>query len=364
MSTRDETNARWRRNPNEAEKPSGTDETKSDANAQVIRNAEDKPEPKSPRQLDKPNWIGVLKRTLQEFKHDNLTDRAAALTYYGVLAIFPGFIVLVSILGLLGKNTAKEVATNVEHITPSSVGTFVNTIIDNAQNHHSAAGFASILGLVLALWSASGYVAAFMRASNAVYDIGEGRPIWKKIPIRIGLTVMALILLVLCAVIVVVSGPAAQRVGDVIGAGDAAVTAWSIAKWPVLLVIVSILFAIIFWASPNVKQGGIKWVSPGGIIAVVLWLIISGLFAIYVANFSSYSNTYGSLAGVIIFLVWLWLSNLAILLGLEVNAELERARAIGGGLPDDVTPYVEPRDTKKLSKAEQKQVAEVAKQRD
>jgi membrane protein len=174
------------------------------------------------------------------------------------------------------------------------------------------------------------------------------RPIWKTVPIRLGVTITAVILLVLSAVIVVVSGPVARQVGTLLGAGDTTVLIWNIAKWPVLLIIVSVLLAILFWASPNAKQAGVKWVSPGGMIAVLIWLVISGLFAVYVSTFASYNKTYGSLAGVVIFLVWLWLSNLAILLGAEVNAELDHAKAIAQGLPEDAEPFAEPRDTRKL----------------
>jgi membrane protein len=235
----------------------------------------------------------------------------------------------------------------------------VHTLITQAQSNKGAAGLSAIVGVVVALWSASGYVAAFMRASNVIYGIGEGRPIWKTLPIRLGVTIVAVILLVLSAVIVVVSGPVARQIGDVVGAGDTTVLIWNIAKWPVLLILVSVLLAILFWASPNAKQGGIKWVSPGGGIAVLIWLVISALFAVYVARFASYDKTYGSLAGVVIFLVFLWLSNIAILLGAEVNAELDHGKAIAQGLPEDAEPFAEPRDTRKLD-ASQKHLIDQA----
>jgi membrane protein len=311
-------------------------------------------EPVSPTDLPKPSLVGVVKRAAREFKKDHLTDLAAALTYYGVLAIVPGLIVLISVLGLLGPSTTGQVVDQVQTLAPGSSADFVQTLITQAQSNKSGAGIGAILGLLVALWSASGYVAAFMRASNIIYDIGEGRPIWKTAPIRLGMTIVSVVLMVLSAVIVVVSGPVAHQVGDIIGLGDTAVLVWNIVKWPVLLVIISILLAILYWASPNAQQVGIKWVSPGGVVAVVIWLVISALFAFYVTNFSSYDKTYGSLAGVVIFLVWLWLSNIAILLGAEINAELQRARAIAEGLPEDAEPFVEPRDIRKLSDAEKR----------
>ena len=309
----------------------------------------DEDEPDSPTELSKPSLFAVLKRARTEFSNDRLTDLAAALTYYAVLSIVPGLIVLISLLGLLGADTTTQVSNQVQALAPGSSADFVRSLITQAQANKVGAGIGAILGVVVALWSASGYVAAFMRASNVIYDIGEGRPIWKTLPIRLGVTIVAVILLVLSAVIVVVSGPVAQQIGNLIGAGNTTVLIWNIAKWPVLLILVSLLLAILFWASPNAKQGGITWVSPGGVIAVLIWLVISALFAVYVTTFSSYNKTYGSLAGVVIFLVWLWLSNIAILLGAEINAELDHGRAIAQGLPEDVEPFAEPRDTRKLN---------------
>jgi membrane protein len=205
------------------------------------------------------------------------------------------------------------------------------------------------LGLAGALWSASGYVAAFTRASNAIYEIGEGRPIWKTLPLRVVLTVVLMAVLAICAVAVVLTGALAEYVGGVIGVGDTFVTAWDIAKWPVLIVLVSFMFALLYWAAPNVKQPGFRWISPGGILAVIVWTVASAAFAFYVANFGSYNKTYGAVGGVIIFLVWLWISNIAVLLGAEFNAELQRGREIEAGQPEDREPFLQPRDTRKLS---------------
>lgn len=313
-------------------------------------------EPASPTELSKPSLVAVVKRAGKEFKHDNLTDLAAALTYYAVLSVVPGLLVLISILGLLGPNATQQVMDQVQAIAPGSSADFVHTLITQAQSNKTSAGVGAIIGVLVALWSASGYVAAFMRASNVIYGIGEGRPIWKTAPIRVGVTLAAVIILVIGAVIVVVSGPVAQQIGDVIGAGDTALRVWGIAKWPVLLVLVSVLLALLFWASPNAKQSGVKWVSPGGVLAVLIWVVVSGLFAVYVTNFSSYNKTYGSLAGVVIFLVWLWLTNIALLLGAEVNAELEHGKAIAAGLPENARPFAEPRDTRKLDDEQQEAV--------
>ena len=319
--------------------------------------------PAGPGDLPRASLVAAVKRARVEFKRDNLTDLAASLTYYGLLSIAPALVVLVAALGLLGRDATSEVVSQVEAIAPGSSAEFVRTLIAQAQANRTTAGLGAVLGLLVALWSASGYVSAFMRASNVIYDIPEGRPLWKTVPIRIGVTLFAVVVMVVSAVIVVVSGPVAEQVGELVGAGDTALVVWGVLKWPVLLVLVSVLFAVLFWASPNAKQGGVKWVSPGGVIAVLIWLVVSVLFAIYVASFSSYSKTYGSLAGVVVFLVWLWLTNIAILLGAEVNAELDRARAIAEGVPEDLEPFAQPRDTRAMAEVDQRAVAEAAERR-
>ena len=297
-------------------------------------------------------WRAAAKRTFGEFAEDQLTDRAAALTYYSVLAIFPGLLVVVSLLGLLGKSATRPLLTNFLKVAPANVKQIIEPELTRLQGAHTSASFAAILGIVLALWSASAYIAAFMRASNVIYDVPEGRPFWKTTPTRIGVTVLILVMLVASALIVVVSGGLARHVGQVLGIGSAAVTAWNIAKWPVLLIIVILMISILYWVAPNAKrEKGFRLISPGGVIAVVVWLIASALFAFYVANFSHYSKTYGTIAGVIIMLIWLWISNLAILFGAEFNAELERGRAAEAGeFALGQEPYVELRDTRKLQK--------------
>ncbi|MBZ4020704.1 YihY/virulence factor BrkB family protein [Streptomyces purpurogeneiscleroticus] len=303
--------------------------------------------PKGPGDLPKASWTAVLKRTAKEFKKDNLTDLAAALTYYGVLAIFPAALALVSILGLMGSGTLQPMIDNVGKFAPGAARDLITSMLKQMQGSQGKAGIALVIGILVALWSASGYIAAFMRAANTVYDIGEGRPAWKILPTRFLITVVTVVLLAVISVAVVFTGSLAQKAGDVIGLGSTAITVWNIAKWPVMVLLVGFIIALLYWAAPNVKRR-FRWVTPGSLLAVLLWLVASALFALYVANFSSYNKTYGSLAGIIIFLVWLWISNLAILLGLEFNAEMERSRALEAGHPGDEEPYVEPRDTRKL----------------
>jgi membrane protein len=306
------------------------------------------PPPERPTDLDRRSWLGVLKRTVQEFRDDELADRAAALTYYGVLSIFPALLALVSVLGLLGQGSIQPLIDNLRDFAPGPARDILTTVLENLQNSQRTAGLFAIVGIAVALWSASGYVAAFMRASNHVYEMPEGRPIWIKLPVRVAVTAVLLVLLAASAFAVVVTGGLADRVGRIFGLGDTVTTVWGIAKWPALIVIVSLMLAILYWAAPNVRHPSFRWITPGSILAVILWIAASAAFAFYVANFGSYNKTYGALAGVVIFLIWLWISNIAVLLGVELDAELQRGRAIEAGHPPGKAPYVEPRSTRKF----------------
>jgi membrane protein len=305
--------------------------------------------PDSPAELQGRGIFAAVKRTIKQFSQDNVSDWAAALTYYGVLSIFPGVLVLVSILGMLSNNGQQTVQDTAGQIAPGQMQNLLNTVLGQVKDPGTA-GFAAIIGVLAAFWSASGYIGAFMRASNAIYDVPEGRPIWKTLPIRLGVTAVVGLMLIVSAFLVVFTGDVARAAGDAIGLGSVAVTAWNIAKWPVLVILVSLMFAILYWASPNAKTGGFRWVSPGGIFAVLLWIIASAAFAVYLANFANYNKTYGTLGGVIAFLVWLWISNIAILLGAEMDAELQRGRAIAAGHAPDAEPFLQLRDDRKIKK--------------
>ncbi|MFD0548768.1 YihY/virulence factor BrkB family protein [Streptomyces rectiviolaceus] len=314
--------------------------------------------PDEPTQLPKRSWRAVLTGVVREFRDDELADRAAALTYYGVLSLFPTLLVLVSLLGVVGKSAIDRLLENLKELAPGSARDIISDAVRQLQGQGGVGSLMAVVGIVLAVWASSGYVGAFIRTANAVYDMPEGRPVWKVLPVRVGVTVVLLTLAVVSALIVVFTGGLARTVGSALGVGDAALTAWSIAKWPVLVVLVTFMIALLFWATPNVKGRGFKWITPGSVLALVIWLIASAGFAFYVGNFSSYNKTYGALAGVIIFLVWLWISNIAILLGLEFDAELSRQRAIAGGLPAEEEPYVPPRDTRAWDEQDRRRVEE------
>jgi membrane protein len=289
--------------------------------------------PEKPTGLAVRSWGGVLGRTVREFKADNLTDWAAALTYYSILSVFPALIAFVGIVGLVGQNpqTTNAILKIIGDVGPSSAVDTFKGPVQTVMTNKSGAGIALIVGLAAALWSASSYVGAFMRASNTIYEVEEGRKFWLLRPLQMLVTLVMVLLLAIVAIALVATGPLADAIGKQIGVGSAAVTAWDIAKWPVLLAVVMTMFAVLYYTAPNVKLPGFKWITPGSVLAVLVWILASAAFAFYVANFGSYNKTYGSLAGVIVFLVWLWISNIAVLLGAELNAELERGRELEAG---------------------------------
>ena len=298
---------------------------------------DDPRKPGSPTALGKRTWLGVAKRAFAEFKDDNITDWAAALTYYAVLSIFPGVIVFVSLLGLLGQgpDTVQkllDILTDVG-VPSGSLNSLRGPITDVVNQQSGKAGLTLVLGVLGALWSASGYIGAFIRASNAIYEVEEGRKFYILRPLQILITIVGVLMLTAITLALIASGNVAQAVGDAIGLSDTVLTVWNIAKWPIIVVIVSLMIAGLYHIAPNVKQPRFRWFTLGGFLALVLWVVASVAFGLYVANFGSYNKTYGSLGAVISFLVWMWISNNVLLFGAEVNAELERGRELEAGQP-------------------------------
>lgn len=297
------------------------------------------------------SWLAALRRTVRQVRQDNLTTWAAALTYYAVLSIFPGLLVLISALRLTGRSTTQTVLNNITTMAPGPARSVLSAAVRNLQHGAaSTAGILAVVGVLGALWSASGYISSFMQAANDIYDVPEGRPFYKKIPLRLGLTVLAGVIIAGTALATVLTGALARSLGKMLGIGQTATTIWDIVKWPVVIILISLLFAVLYWAAPNARHGGFRWVTPGSCLAVLAWIVASALFALYVANFGSYNKVYGSVAAVIVFLVWLWITNLVILVGAEFDAELQRARAISAGHEPGDEPYMPLRDTKKVDK--------------
>jgi membrane protein len=279
--------------------------------------------------------VDTLKRTVAEFRQDNLTDWAAALTYYSLLSIFPALIAMVSLIGLFGDpvSTTRSLTEIVAEIGPESAAETFSGPIESVASDRGAAGFAFVLGLALALWSASGYVGAFMRASNVIYETPEGRPFWKLRPLQIAVTLLLIVTMAVLAVALVLTGPVVNAVAEPLGIGDTAVDVWNLAKWPAMAAIFITMVSLLYYASPNVKLRGFRWVTPGSLFAIAVWAIASAAFALYVANFGSYDKTYGTLGGLVALLVWLWIGNLAILFGHQLNAERERGAELEEGRP-------------------------------
>jgi membrane protein len=279
--------------------------------------------------------FATLKRTATEFREDNLADWAAALTYYGLLALFPALTAMVSLIGLVGdpKSTTESLTEIVTELGPASAAETFSGPIESIASNQSAAGFAFIAGLAVALWSASGYVGTFIRASNIIYETPEGRPFWKLRPLQLAVTLAMVVLLAILALAMVMTGPVVEAVAGPIGLGDTAVDVWNIAKWPAMVAVFLLMVAVLYYASPNVRLRGFRWVTPGSLVAIVVWALASAAFAFYVANFGSYDKTYGTLGGLVALLVWFWISNLAILFGHQLNAERERSLEIEEGQP-------------------------------
>jgi membrane protein len=320
----------------------------------------DKGKVDSPTDISKHSWHYVARKTFREFSDDQCTDLAAALTYYSVLALFPAVVALTSVLGLVDQGT-QAVETVLDILRNLGGGSIVDSIEGPLLelSRSQSAGLALVLGLAGALWSASGYVVAFGRAMNRIYEMPEGRPVWKLRPAMLLLTVVLVILVAVVLLALIVTGPVAQAVGDAIGIGSTAVTVWNIAKWPVLLVVVVLIVALLYYATPNVKQPKFRWVSVGAVLAILTWIVLSVAFGFYVANFSSYDKTYGTLGGVIAFLLWLWLTNLALLLGAELDAELERGRELQSGIAAEEEIQLPPRDTRNIEKSRKKELDDI-----
>lgn len=326
----------------------------ADVDAEVAPDAEVKPD--SPADLTRRSWWYVARKTGREFSDDQCTDLAAALTYYSVLALFPAAIAVLSLVGLVGQGpkTVDTLLGILRDLGASGAADTLEPTLTQLSNSQSS-GLAFVVGLAAALWSASGYVNAFGRGMNRIYEIDEGRPIWKLRPAMLLITLITVVLTAVVALGLVLTGPAAQAVGNAIGAGSTVVTVWNIAKWPVLLAVVVLIVALLYYATPNVQQPRFRWISIGAVLAILTWIAASALFGFYVANFSSYNKTYGSLAGVIVFLLWLWITNLALLFGAELDAELERGRQLQAGLPAEDVIQLPPRDTRKSDKAAAKE---------
>ena len=319
-------------------------------------------EPDGPTELTGPTWRFVLRRTVREFLRDECPDQAAGLTYYAIFALFPAMIALLSLVGLVGQAqaTADALIGIAEDLgVPSSEET-LRPFLESLGRSTARPGLALVFGLAVALWSASAYVGSFGRVMNRIYEVREGRPFWKLRPLMLLVTLLAIVLAAAVALALVLTGPVAAAVGDALGIGPVALTAWNIAKWPVLVLVVALIVALLYYATPNVRQPKFRWISPGAVVAIVIWAIASFVFGIYVSSFASYDRTYGTLAGVIVFLLWLWITNLALLFGAELDSELERGRELQEGLPAEEELQLPPRDTTKIEKEQAQQRAEIA----
>lgn len=337
----------------------------STAKARTAPAPDDPRKPDGPTDVTKPSWKYIAKKTLREFTKDKCPDLAAALTYFSVLSIFPAMLAVVSLLGIFGdaQKTTNALLDIVQGFAPGDIVKTLRPVIEDLTSS-PAAGFTLILGILTALWSASGYVGAFGRALNRVYEVDEGRPFIKFRGTMLAVTVVNMLMVVVIAAMLVLSGPVAEQVGNLIGLGGAFLTVWNIVKWPVMLVLVILAIAILYYATPNVKQPKFRWMSMGSAIALVVFLLASLAFGFYVANFNSYNKTYGAIGGVIIALLWLWILNMSLLFGAEFDAETERGRELQAGIEAEETLQLPPRDTKQSDKLQAKEEEDVRRGRE
>ena len=322
---------------------------------------DDSRKPRSPGELAKPTWKYALRKTVREFSADQCTDIAAALTYYAVLSLFPALIALISLLGVVGqgRRSTDTILSLVNQVAPGGTADVLREPLEQFSSS-PAAGLALVFGIVLAIWSASGYVGGFSRAMNRIYEIDEGRPFWKLRPVQLAVTLVSILLILVMVIILIVSGPVTEMVGNALGLGETVQIVWSIVKWPILAATAVLIIGILYYATPNAKQPKFRWISMGALLALITLLIASVLFGLYVTNFSSYDRTYGSLAGIVVFLLWLWIANLALLFGAEFDAELERSRQLQAGIAAEENIQLPPRDTRTSDKAAKKEQSDIA----
>ena len=301
---------------------------------------------RSPTALPRDTWTGTLKRTVLRFKENKLQHWAAALTYYAVLSIFPALLVMVSLVGLLAnpERVTGVLTDTVSELGPSTAADTFQGPIESITSNRGAAGVLFLIGIVAALWSASSYVSAFADACNSIYEVEEGRPFWKLKPLQLAITMVLIMLAALVALALVLSGPIVGALGSALGVGDTALTAWRFAKWPAMVALVLLIFGVLYYTGPNARVSGVRWVTTGALLALIAWVVASVVFAVYVGNFGSYDKTYGALGGVVVFLLWMWITNMAILLGAQLNAETERAQQLHRGVPIEKTLMVEERE--------------------
>jgi membrane protein len=303
----------------------------------------------------------VLRRTARSFHDDRALDMAAGLTFYGVLAVGPAVIALVSVLSLLGQSA--DVVTRVldaaAELGPDAAVETVERVLD-ALPPPPSAGAGLVFGLLGALWSASAYVTAFARAMNRVHDVDEGRPFWRFRPRMFVVTLLVLVVLAVVAVSLVATGPLTRLLGQALDSGSTALEVWQAVRWPAVLVLVIVVVAVLYHVTPNVRAPRFRLLSIGSTVAILGWVLASVGFNAYVARFGRYDAVYGSLAGLIVFLLWLWLANIALLAGAELDAEVERLRELRAGMAAEERLQLPPRDTTTAVRREARLAQDVA----
>ncbi|WP_431797300.1 YihY/virulence factor BrkB family protein [Microbacterium kunmingense] len=302
--------------------------------------------PSWPTDLRPETWRYLLRRTFVEFIRDDGVDAAGSLTFFGVLAIFPAGLAIMAVIGIVGDSddVRERLLSLLGQVAPGPVIDTADAVLANVTGS-SGADVTLILSVAVALWSSSIYVTAFGRCVNRIYGVAEGRPYWKRKLLQLGLTVVLLTAVIVMIAIVMLSGPTLRFIGDLLGIREAALDVWDIVRWPVFAVALVAVIVILFRGTGNVRPPRFRWLALGALFAMLLMGAASIGFGFYAANFARYNETFGTFAGVTVFLIWLFLVNAALLLGVELNAEVERGRELQAGIPAEGGIQVPVRDT-------------------
>lgn len=321
--------------------------------------------PDSPAEVEKRSWKFVVRRTLRAFGTDGCPDLAAGLTFYAILALVPAVMVSFSLISLLGRGeeTARVVLDVVRALVPNAPAAPVRDVIAQIAEARLS-GVVLVFGIGLALWAVARYVAALGRGMNRIYRVEEGRPAWK---LKLGQLLVALVVIVCIAAVatlITVSGDVAEALGNAFGLGDMTLLVWRIARWPLLAAVVIFVLAFLYYFAPNVKLARFRWMSLGAAVALTVLLLASLAFGLYVSNFADYDRLYGAFGGIIVFALWLWIANIAILVGAEFDVELERVRELQAGIPAETQVQVPLRDASRIAKSVREDRKEATQARD
>jgi membrane protein len=282
-----------------------------------------------------PRIGAVLKRTLLSFYDDQMTHHAAALTYYSLMSLFPAVLLALSLLGLVGQypDTYDAIIEYLRGVAPAAAVEPLDSSLRRALQAKGTATTTLVIGIALALYGTTGVLEAARRALNVVFEVDGGRSFLRRKLVDVASTAVLMLLILTSLVLVFVGGRFAQDLLGFIGLGPDAARAWNLARWPAAVAVAMVVFSFIYYVTPDVRQRAFRWITPGAVVGVLLWLAASFGFSTYISSVGDLGALYGAFAGAVVLLGWLWLTNVALLFGAELNAEIEREKEFGEGVP-------------------------------